>query len=279
VTATVSPAQTLTAGYRYDPFGRTLGSVGAQASANPMRFSSKPMLVDRSSESLSLYYYGYRFYDAQIQRWLNRDPSGESDGLNVYRYSRHSPLTRIDPFGLRGVTMCFYHIDSTITDNTKREVARMLYDFLSTCIPCDSTTGTPKHKVFTNWIPRTPDDPSEDLGFWESGPIGVSNFSPSGYGVLLRNHPSQAVVGNTRGNTVFLNEDSISIQAANLGLPFDMVMAMLIAHEVFHHAIGGSWLHFYSDPYQYVDGSPGATGGVLSPGACKELCDELDVDE
>jgi RHS repeat-associated protein len=101
VTATVSPAQTLTAGYRYDPFGRTLGSVGAQASANPMRFSSKPMLVDRSSESLSLYYYGYRFYDAQIQRWLNRDPIVEHGGLNVYIFVSNSPVALHDYLGLR----------------------------------------------------------------------------------------------------------------------------------------------------------------------------------
>jgi RHS repeat-associated protein len=121
VTAMVSPAQALTAGYRYDPFGRTLGSVGAQASANPMRFSSKPLLVDRASESLSLYYYGYRFYEPQIQRWLNRDPLGDraflqsvilrryvpgfviersDEGANLFRFARNTPVIVLDPFGL-----------------------------------------------------------------------------------------------------------------------------------------------------------------------------------
>jgi RHS repeat-associated protein len=110
----LSPAQTLTAGYRYDPFGRTLGSVGTQASANPMRFSSKPLLVDRSSESLSLYYYGYRFYEPQIQRWPNRDPLGEpgfevfrqgvinplGDGPNRYSFLDNDPVNFVDVVGL-----------------------------------------------------------------------------------------------------------------------------------------------------------------------------------
>jgi hypothetical protein len=171
-----------------------------------------------------------------------------------------------------------YHSGIEITDGVKREFYRILTACLETCIQCDSATGRPKHTVFTNWIPRAPDDASEDLGFLESGPIGISNFNPSGYGVFLSGNPRQSVLGNTDGNTVFLNEESLRVEAANLGASYDAAMGMLIAHEVLHHAIGGSWWHRHSDQYQYVDGSPGAIHGVLSPGACRELCDELDVD-
>ena len=65
-------APTIKAYYKYDPFGRTLGSSGSLVGVNAMRFSSKPVMG--SSE---LYYYGYRFYDPSSQRWLNRDPIGE----------------------------------------------------------------------------------------------------------------------------------------------------------------------------------------------------------
>ena len=56
--------------YRYDPFGRTIGSVATGlATANTYRFSSKEWCG-----TSALYYYSYRFYDPAVQRWLNRDP-------------------------------------------------------------------------------------------------------------------------------------------------------------------------------------------------------------
>ena len=33
-------------------------------------------------------------------RWLNRDPIGEAEGINLYAYSRSSPLTYTDASGL-----------------------------------------------------------------------------------------------------------------------------------------------------------------------------------
>jgi len=70
------------AAYKYDPFGRTLSSAGGLASANRMRFSSKPW-IQSSSGTDGMYYYGYRFYDPLTQRWLNRDPLGERGFENV----------------------------------------------------------------------------------------------------------------------------------------------------------------------------------------------------
>jgi RHS repeat-associated protein len=55
--------------YRYDPFGNTISSSGTLASANVYRFSSKEIHVNSG-----MYYYGYRFYDPNLQRWINRDP-------------------------------------------------------------------------------------------------------------------------------------------------------------------------------------------------------------
>ncbi len=60
--------------YRYDAFGRLLQSSGTLASANRMRFSSKPWMAPGVDASAGLYYYGYRFYDPNTQRWVNRDP-------------------------------------------------------------------------------------------------------------------------------------------------------------------------------------------------------------
>jgi RHS repeat-associated protein len=82
----------------------------AEARAAEYRFSSKEWF-----QSLGLYYYGYRFYDPNLQRWLNRDPIGEI-GFNVltsesspfdrdyernlYAFVGNSPLNYIDELGL-----------------------------------------------------------------------------------------------------------------------------------------------------------------------------------
>jgi RHS repeat-associated protein len=64
-----------------------------------MRFSSKPWIAHNGSATDGLCYYGYRFYDLFLQRWLNRDPLGESSGLNLYRFVGNNPISTLDPDG------------------------------------------------------------------------------------------------------------------------------------------------------------------------------------
>ncbi len=86
--------------YRYDAFGRLLQSSGSLASANRIRFSSKPWMAPGVDDSAGMYYYGYRFYDPLTQRWLNRDPSGEAGGYNLYCAMYNSPVLFVDLLGL-----------------------------------------------------------------------------------------------------------------------------------------------------------------------------------
>ena len=51
-----------------------------------------------------LFYYGYRFYDPNLQRWPNRDPINELGGMNLYEFVRNQPTIRRDSFGLYGLT-------------------------------------------------------------------------------------------------------------------------------------------------------------------------------
>jgi RHS repeat-associated protein len=95
ITAMVDSSQTLTATYKYDPYGNNLGTSGAMSSVNLYRFSSKLWCGNAG-----LYYYGYRFYDPNLQRWLNKDPLGELGGVNLYRGFANDPINRIDVFGL-----------------------------------------------------------------------------------------------------------------------------------------------------------------------------------
>jgi RHS repeat-associated protein len=84
----------LSATYRYDPYGRTIAQAGPMAQTNRYRFSSKEY-----HEPSGLYYYGYRFYSPELQRWLNRDPIAENGGINLYRFVDNKPNGKIDPDG------------------------------------------------------------------------------------------------------------------------------------------------------------------------------------
>jgi len=94
VTYLVNSSQALAARYRYDPFGRTISYSGSLALANVYRFSSKELHVNSG-----LYYYGRRFYDPNLQRWLNRDPILERGGINLYRFVNNAPSGLIDTDG------------------------------------------------------------------------------------------------------------------------------------------------------------------------------------
>ncbi|WP_198389676.1 RHS repeat-associated core domain-containing protein, partial [Burkholderia ubonensis] len=45
------------------------------------------------------YDYGYRHYAPWLARWLNPDPAGTVDGLNLYRMVRNNPVTLCDTDG------------------------------------------------------------------------------------------------------------------------------------------------------------------------------------
>jgi RHS repeat-associated protein len=71
-----------------------LAMSGPLANVNAYRFSSKEW-----SGNAGLYYYGFRFYDPNLQRWLNRDPLGEQGGVNLYNFVGSAPINLIDPHG------------------------------------------------------------------------------------------------------------------------------------------------------------------------------------
>ena len=78
--------------YSYDVFGEpnTIGSFG-----NPYLFTGR-----RFDNETGLYYYRARYYDYYLGRFLQTDPLGYDDGLNLYTYTGNNPISFIDPRGL-----------------------------------------------------------------------------------------------------------------------------------------------------------------------------------
>ncbi len=80
----------------YYPFGGTswwAGRSTVEASYKTIRYSGK------ERDATGLYYYGLRYYAQWLQRWINPDPTGTVDGMNLYRFVRNSPLRFADQQG------------------------------------------------------------------------------------------------------------------------------------------------------------------------------------
>ena len=118
------PNLALVARYEYAPYGNVVESTGDYADENPLRFSTKYW-----DDETGLGYWGYRYYDPRLGRWLNRDPLNElwlaialsrsaepqvirSGGPNPrhissdYVYTGNVPISDIDGLGLENFNSC-----------------------------------------------------------------------------------------------------------------------------------------------------------------------------
>jgi len=84
VTMLVQNNQTVAAKYVYDPYGGLLSLAGPLAEANLYRFSSKELHA-----ASGLVYFLYRFYEPNLQRWLNREPLGDQATLTPAILPKH----------------------------------------------------------------------------------------------------------------------------------------------------------------------------------------------
>ena len=96
------PAGAIVAKYEYDPYGnRTNDDPNAPEVDQPFRFSTKYFDTETG-----LSYFGGRYYNASLGRWINRDPIGELGGRNLYEYAANDPLDRMDPLGMMTLPGC-----------------------------------------------------------------------------------------------------------------------------------------------------------------------------
>lgn len=103
---------------RYSAFGSEKAySAHTRGTGNPWKFSSKRVDTDTG-----LIFFGQRYYNPEIGRWMTKDPLGTPESINRYAYNLNDPINRIDPQGLYSLS----DIWNTVWDNIQA-----IYEFTS----------------------------------------------------------------------------------------------------------------------------------------------------
>ena len=79
--------------YSYGPYGEPDSTAGGR-----LRYTGQMLIPE-----LGLYHYRARTYSAYLGRFLQADPAGYADGLNLYAYVANDPINATDPSGLGAI--------------------------------------------------------------------------------------------------------------------------------------------------------------------------------
>ncbi|WP_248916889.1 RHS repeat-associated core domain-containing protein [Pseudomonas moorei] len=107
----------------YFPYGGTAVWSGKTASETQYKFVR---YSGKERDATGLYYYGFRYYAPWLGRWINPDPGGTVDGLNLYRMVRNNPIVFLDSDGLAPDTLVVFTQKEKKIENVT-QVARVFF--------------------------------------------------------------------------------------------------------------------------------------------------------
>jgi RHS repeat-associated protein len=164
VTGLVNTSGASVAHYEYGPFGEVVSASGSAVGACPYGFSTK--FTDTET---GLCYYGYRYYNSEWGRWINRDPIGESGGINLYGFVTNASVIIYDILGksivlnpavnkgLRNSVQDSMISETTGRTNSVISIYESVFSQSGNCIHRDDTVG------------------AIDINYWYSSPESRSH--------------------------------------------------------------------------------------------------------
>jgi RHS repeat-associated protein len=129
--------------YSYDAYGlpSIFNGSGVPIPPNPWRTAHSAidnpwMFTGRQfDEETGLYYYRARYYDPVKDRFLQRDPAGYMNGINLYHYTQDNPINILDPSGEDVTKEYSRPIDRSVPEDKVSRISITLVVDTSECPP------------------------------------------------------------------------------------------------------------------------------------------------
>ena len=199
--------------YSYGPFGE---SYQISLLGNPLRYTAR-----RLDDETGHYYSRARYYEPQWGKFLQADPLGYADGMNLYAYVGHDPINYIDPFGTMAVGGGFSSSTGAVdtstglgvqafTDGVAESIQSSLVD--ANCgVPCGVGFALTEavNQVFVQDLASSVDSLAAGDLSSAAGALAKAIFKPLKAGDLVSKSPAsrladkaQSLTGKQRPNTV-----------------------------------------------------------------------------